>query len=341
MPRTPLHLTIAQDAPRVTHRVVALAHDGMAPFELGIAVEVFGLARPELDVAWWYDLTTASETGAPMRMLGGLTVYADADLGSLADADTVVIPAWPTARRPSPRLLDALRDAHARGARIVTICSGAFLLAATGLLDGLSATTHWRYADLLQRRHPSVSVDPDVLYIDHGRLLTSAGSAAGIDVSLHLVRRDHGAAVANVVARRMVMPAHRDGGQAQFIERPVAGADADELVRRAADWALANLAQPLRVDDLAARAYMSTRTFSRRFNQAMGSSPRRWVIEQRVAASLPLLEETTHPVEHVGALVGFAQPGTFRQHFLRIMRTSPSAYRRAFRAREAEPRVAS
>jgi AraC family transcriptional activator FtrA len=341
MPRTPLRLTVARDAPLVTHRVVALACDGMAPFELGIAVEVFGLARPELDVAWWYDLTTASETGAPMRMLGGLTVHADADLGAVAGADTVVIPAWPTAKRPSPRLLDSLLDAHARGARIVTICSGAFLLAATGLLDGLSATTHWRYADLLQRRHPSVSVDPDVLYIDHGRLLTSAGSAAGIDVCLHLVRRDHGAAVANVVARRMVMPAHRDGGQAQFIERPVAGADTDDLVRQAADWALANLDQPLRVEDLAARAYMSTRTFSRRFNQATGTSPRRWVIEQRVAASLPLLEETTHPVEHVGALVGFAQAGTFRQHFLRIMRTSPSAYRRAFRAREAERRVAS
>jgi AraC family transcriptional activator FtrA len=341
MPRTPLRLTVARDAPLVTHRVVALACDGMAPFELGIAVEVFGLARPELDVPWWYDLTTASETGAPMRMLGGLTVHADADLGAVAGADTVVIPAWPTAKRPSPRLLDSLLDAHARGARIVTICSGAFLLAATGLLDGLSATTHWRYADLLQRRHPSVSVDPDVLYIDHGRLLTSAGSAAGIDVCLHLVRRDHGAAVANVVARRMVMPAHRDGGQAQFIERPVAGADTDDLVRQAADWALANLDQPLRVEDLAARAYMSTRTFSRRFNQATGTSPRRWVIEQRVAASLPLLEETTHPVEHVGALVGFAQAGTFRQHFLRIMRTSPSAYRRAFRAREAEQRIAS
>jgi AraC family transcriptional activator FtrA len=341
MPHAPLHLTVAHDVPPVTHRVVALAHDGMSPFELGIAAEVFGLARPELDVPWWYGLTIAGETRAPMRMLGGLTVYADADLGALAGADTVVIPAWPTARRPSPRLLDTLLDAHARGARILTICSGAFLLAATGLLDGLSATTHWRYADLLRRRHPSVSVDPDVLYIDHGRLLTSAGSAAGIDVCLHLVRRDHGAAVANVVARRMVMPAHRDGGQAQFIERPVAGADGDDLVRQAADWALSNLDEPLRVEDLAARAYMSTRTFTRRFNQAMGTSPRRWVIEQRVAASLPLLEETTHPVEHVSALVGFSQPGTFRQHFLRIMRTPPSAYRRAFRARDAERRIAS
>jgi AraC family transcriptional activator FtrA len=341
MPHAPLRLTVAHDAPPLTHRVVALAHDGMAPFELGIAAEVFGLARPELDVPWWYDLTIAGETGAPMRMLGGLTVYADAGLAAFAGADTIVIPAWPTARRPSSRLLETLLDAHARGARILTICSGAFLLAATGLLDGLSATTHWRYADLLRRRHPSVSVDPDVLYIDHGRLLTSAGSAAGIDVCLHLVRRDHGATVANVVARRMVMPAHRDGGQAQFIERPVAGADGDDLVRQAADWALANLDEPLRVEDLAARAYMSTRTFTRRFNQAMGTSPRRWVIEQRVAASLPLLEETTHPVEHVSALVGFSQPGTFRQHFLRIMRTSPSAYRRAFRGREAERRIAS
>jgi AraC family transcriptional activator FtrA len=306
----------------------------MAPFELGIVVEVFALPRPELETDWWYELDVVTERpDEPLRMVGGMTMQVDHGLDRLTAADTVVIPAWPVDRSPSAELLDALREAGGRGARLVSICSGAFLLAATGLLDGRTAATHWRYADALQRRHPRVKVDPEVLYVEDPPFVTSAGSAAGIDACLHLIRSDHGSGVANLLARRMVVPAHRDGGQAQFIERPVGSGDADALLRQAMDWAVGHLAEPVRVDDLARRAFMAPRTFSRRFAEATGTSPLRWVTEQRVAASLPLLESSDHPVEHVAALVGFTRPAAFRQQFQRVMRTTPSAYRRAFRTR--------
>jgi AraC family transcriptional activator FtrA len=220
----------------------------------------------------------------------------------------------------------------------VSICSGAFLLAATGVLDGRTVATHWHHAEKLQQRHPSLRVDPTVLYIDDERLVTSAGSAAGIDACLHIVRKDHGSAVANVVARRLVIPPHRDGGQAQFIERPVGAGDADHLLRQAMEWALKHLDEPVRVEDLAKRAFMSPRTFSRRFAHATGSSPLRWLIEQRVSASLPLLESTSHPIEHIASLVGFPQAATYRHHFARLMQTSPSAYRRSFRGQQETTR---
>jgi len=327
-------------APPHSHRVAVLAHEGMSPFELGIAVEVFALPRPELEVDWWYGVRVCAErAGEPLAVLGGARLTAGAGLRTVARAQTVILPSWPVSAEPSPALLGALRRAHAAGGRIVTICSGAFLLAATGLLDGHAATTHWRYAGELARRFPRVRVDPGVLYVDSGRLVTSAGSAAGIDACLHVVRTDHGAAVANVLARRLVTTAHRDGGQAQFIERPVGGSDADELIRRAMEWALENLERPLRVEDIAARAFMSPRTFTRRFGEATGTSPLRWLVEQRIGASLPLLESSSHTVEHVGALVGFAQPATFRHHFARVMHTSPSRCRRAFRARAGSARA--
>ena len=306
----------------------------MAPFELGIVVEVFALPRPELETAWWYSLDVVTERpDEPLRMLGGMTMQVAYGLDRLAVADTVVIPAWPVDRAPSVELLDSLRAASRRGARLVSICSGAFLLAATGLLDGRRVATHWRYADELQRRHPRVRVDPSVLYVEDAPFVTSAGSAAGIDACLHLIRSDHGSGVANLLARRMVVPAHRDGGQAQFIERPVGSGDGDALLRQSMDWAVGHLASPIRVDDLARRAFMAPRTFSRRFADANGTSPLRWLTEQRVAASLPLLESTDHPVEHVAALVGFTRPAAFRAQFQRVMRTTPSAYRRAFHAR--------
>ncbi len=314
------------------HRVSVLVHDGMAPFELGIVTEVFGLARPELDVAWWYELSVVAErAGTPLGSVAGLRLTAEHGLERLGSSDTVIVPAWPPRREASPELLAALGAAHAGGARLMSICSGAFLLAQTGLLDGRTVATHWRYADALAQRFDRVRVDPDVLYVDGGDVITSAGSAAGIDACLHVIRSDHGSAVANVVARRLVIAPHRDGGQAQFIERPVGSADADDLLRQAMDWALAHLGEPIRVEDLARRAFMSPRTFTRRFAQATGTSPLRWLIEQRVAASLALLESTSHTVDHVGALVGFTHTATYRHHFTRIMRTSPSAYRRAFR----------
>ncbi|WP_433519118.1 transcriptional regulator FtrA [Nonomuraea sp. CA-143628] len=310
--------------------VSVLAYDGMSPFELGCVVEVFGLPRPELDVPW-YDLAVCAEHDGPLRAVGGFTVQAAYGLDVFAEARTVIVPGVPDVRAEvSPALVDAVRRAHERGARVVSICSGAFVLAAAGLLDGRTATTHWRYAELLQERFPQVRVDPGVLYVDNGDVLTSAGSAAGIDLLIHLIRRDHGPGVANAVARRLVVPPHREGGQAQFIEAAVTPVEDDDAVARTMEWALANLSRPITVAVLARVAGMSQRSFVRHFNRRTGTSPLRWVIAQRIAASLPLLESATAPVEEVGAAVGFESPVTFRHHFSRSMHTSPSAYRKAF-----------
>jgi AraC family transcriptional activator FtrA len=212
----------------------------------------------------------------------------------------------------------------------VSICSGAFALAAAGLLDGRRAATHWRYADELALRYPAVKVDASVLYVDDGDVLTSAGSAAGLDLCLHLVRQDFGAAVANTVARRLVVQPHRAGGQAQFIESPVAPVPDDDRVVATMDWALSHLDTAMTVDDLARRAHLSTRSFLRHFQRSTGTSPMRWLIAQRVQASLALLESTANSVDQVAAAVGFDTATTFRHHFTRAMRTSPTAYRRAF-----------
>lgn len=318
---------------RGMHQVAVLAFDGMAPFELGSVVEVFGLPRPELEVPW-YDLRVcAPAPGRPMRAVGGFTMTAEYGLDEFAAADTVMVVAVPDVRREVPaEIVEALRAAHANGARVVSICSGAFALAAAGLLDGREATTHWRYAGLLQRSYPQVRVNPDVLYVDNGDVLTSAGSAAGLDLCLHLIRSDHGARVANAVARRLVIPPHREGGQAQYVEAAVTEAPEDDAIARAMTWALEHLAEPITVAELARRAHLSTRTFIRHFGRQTGTSPVRWVVVQRVMASLPLLEGTTMPIEEVGAAVGFESPVTFRHQFGRAMRTSPSAYRRTFHA---------
>jgi AraC family transcriptional activator FtrA len=229
---------------------------------------------------------------------------------------------------PQP-VLDALRSAHARGARLVSICSGAFALAAAGVLDGRTAATHWQYASELARRFPLVRVDPDVLYVDGGDVLTSAGSAAGLDLCLHLVRVDHGASVANAVARRLVIPPHREGDQAQFIEAPVPAGE-DDQVARSMSWALAHLDERITVPRLAREANMSTRSYLRHFARRGGTSPIRWLIGQRVRASLALLETSDRSVEQIAAAVGFDSAVTYRHHFARAMHTSPSAYRRRF-----------
>ena len=316
------------------HRVVALTAPGIAPFELGIVVEVFGLDRPELDVPWWYDLRVAAETPGPLpATAGGFSFTVEHGLEALEDADTIIVPGWHG--DPSPQVVDAVRAAHERGARLVSICSGVFLLAATGLLDGGEAATHWRYAERLATRHPDIEVNAGVLYVDNGRVLTSAGSAAGIDLCLHIVRRDHGSKVANAVARRLVIPPHRDGGQAQLIEAPMPAHPDDDPIASVMAWALERLHEPLDLDALAARAYMSVRTFTRRFRKATGTTPGRWLLEQRVRASLALLEGSDASIETVAATVGFASAATYRHHFAAIMRTSPSAYRRAFYAAAA------
>jgi AraC family transcriptional activator FtrA len=249
-------------------------------------------------------------------------------LQALSPADTIIVPAW--YGDPSPQLVEAIRAAHQRGARLVSICSGVFLIAATGLLDGREAATHWRYAARLAGLHPRVSVNADVLYVDNGSVLTSAGSAAGIDLCLHIVRRDHGSAIANAVARRLVIPPHRDGGQAQLIDLPMPAHPDDDPIAAVMAWALERLDHPLDLDTLAGQAYMSVRTFTRRFRKATGTTPGRWLLEQRVRASLTLLETSDASVETVAGSVGFGSAATFRHHFAAIMHTSPTAYRRAF-----------
>ncbi len=317
--------------PGRARRVVALAAPGVAPFELGIVTEVFGLARPELGLEEWYEFAVCAERpGVQRASAGGFGFLVEHGLEALKGAGTVVVPGW--AGEPSTTVIDAVRAAHANGARIVSICSGAFLLAAAGLLDGREAATHWRYADALRARHPDVRVNAAVLYVDGGDVLTSAGSAAGIDLCLHIVRTDHGSAVANAVARRMVIAPYRDGGQAQMVELPMPAHPADDPVARVMQWALARLHEPLPLERLAGEAHMSVRTFNRRFRRATGATPGRWLIEQRVRASLPLLEASTEPVEHVAARVGFATAATYRQRFGEVMHTSPTGYRRAFGA---------
>jgi AraC family transcriptional regulator, transcriptional activator FtrA len=318
--------------PRRPHRVVAVAYDRVALFELAIAVEVFGLPRPELEVPW-YEFTVCSLDPGPLRATGAIRVRARSGLGAIADAGTIIIPGWrDPAEVPPRRLLEALRSAHRRGARLVSICSGVFVLAAAGLLDGKRATTHWRYTDTLRARHPSIRVEPDMLYVEEGRIFTSAGSAAGIDLCLHLVRLDYGAEIANLVARRLVVSPHREGGQAQFIERPVP-AGARGGLARAIEWALGRLDRPLGVDDLARAAALSPRTFLRRFRAELGGTPHRWLTHQRVRAAQHHLETSRSSVEEIAGAVGFGTAQTLRLHFRRILRTSPHAYRRRFAGR--------
>jgi AraC family transcriptional activator FtrA len=319
------------------HRVACLAFDGLAPFELGVAAEVFALARPELETERWYEFALCAERPGPLRVVGGFSVLVPHGLEALEWADTVVVPGVPDPHVDPPEpVLAALRAAHARGARVISICSGAFALAAAGLLDGLEAATHWRYAALLAERFPAVRVNAEVLYLDAGSVLTSAGTAAGIDLCLHLVRRDHGAGVANRVARRMVVAAHRDGGQAQFIEQPVARSQRDDPVGRAMEHALARLGEPLAVSDLARSAHLSPRQLERRFRAATGTSPGRWLIGQRVQASLPMLESGAESVEAVADAVGFT-PAGYRRHFRARLGISPAAYRQRFRAARPAP----
>jgi transcriptional regulator GlxA family with amidase domain len=246
----------------------------------------------------------------------------------------VVVPAWKNVEddRPPPELIDALQRAHRRGARIMSVCSGAFALGHAGLLDGRRATTHWMYAERLATMFPSVEVDPRVLYVDEGDILTSAGTAAGIDLMLHVVRLDHGADVANTVARRMVVPPHRDGGQAQFVELPVAPSADEDPLAGVLGWMLEHLDEPLPVEELAQQAAMSPRTFARRFRAVTGTTPHQWLLSQRILLAQRLLETTDDPVEWVAQRCGFGSAGALRAHFQRATSTSPLAYRRTFRA---------
>ena len=313
--------------------VVALVYDGLCAFEFSCAAEVFGLARPELGPDW-YRFETCSR-GRSVSSQFGMRMRAANGLERLLAAGTIVIPGWQGIDVPVPQaILDALRGAHARGARLLSICSGAFVLAATGLLDGRRATTHWRYAEALQRRYPTICVDPNVLYVDEGSVLTSAGSAAGLDLCLHLVRRDYGSAIANQVARRLVIPPHRDGGQAQFLERPVEDRERKSGQPKSLSVLLDKIrkrpGQSWRIGELARLAAMSERTFMRRFRAATGLSPADWVTRARVDAAREMLENTALPIDHIAERCGLGTPTTLRHHFRKKVGVSPAQYRKRF-----------
>ncbi|GGR24765.1 GlxA family transcriptional regulator [Streptomyces griseomycini] len=313
-------------ATRRTERVVVLALDGVYPFELGIPARILGAADGR------YEVLTCTVDGRPVRSNADFGITVDHGPEVLATADTVVIaPVSPD--RVTGGLPDEVEAALASirpESRIVSICTGAFVLAAAGLLDGRRATTHWQLAGLFRRMYPHVELDPDVLFVDDGRILTSAGAASGVDACLHLVREDHGSRLANTVARRCVVPPFRDGGQAQYIEQPVPEQGAASTAATRA-WALERLGEPLVLADLAAHARMSLRTFARRFHDEVGLSPGRWLIQQRVARARHLLESSDLTVDQVADRVGFATGASLRQHLHAAIGVSPQAYRRTFR----------
>lgn len=315
--------------------VVALAYDGLCTFEFGVAVEIFGLPRPELGDNWYRFAVAAVDEGE-LRATGGIRIMTDGGLDLLAQADTIVIPGWRGADTPVPEALcDALREASARGCRIVTICSGVFVLAATGLLNGRKATTHWRYTALLRCHFPAIQVLDDALYYDEGNILTSAGSAAGIDLCLHLVRQDYGSEIANNVARRLVVQPHRDGAQTQHLVRPVARARESHSLGMIFDFLHQSLAENHSVDALARKAGMSPRTFLRRFADATGTTPARWILNERLLRAREYLANPTLRIDDIAARTGFGSASSLRHHFRVQFNLSPGDYRKATLTRNA------
>jgi transcriptional regulator GlxA family with amidase domain len=314
--------------------VAAVILNGVAPFELAVACEVFGIDRSELGVPWYRFLVCAAEP-TPIRTSVGFTIDTPHGLEGLREADLIVVPpGHGEGDSPPAALLEELRRAHARGARIMSVCTGAFILAAAGLLDGRPATTHWAHAAELAARYPKIKLDPGVLYVDDGDILTSAGTAAGIDLCLHIVRQDHGAEIANGVARRMVVPPHRDGGQAQFVDQPLPDLPACDPFTEALVWVEAHLGDPISVEDLAARSAMSPRTFARRFRATTGTTPHQWLLRQRVLLAQRLLETSDLSVDRIAGRCGLGTATNLRQHFQRLLRTTPNAYRRTFQTAE-------
>ncbi|WP_055563869.1 helix-turn-helix domain-containing protein [Streptomyces atriruber] len=311
------------------HRVVALVHAPQSTFELACAAEVFGIERPGIPRR--YAFGVCAEHPGPVATRAGYDMLVTDGLDALGRADTVIVPGWlPATEAPSPAVIRALRRAHRRGARMLSICSGAFVLAHAGLLDGRRATTHWALADELATRFPAVRLDPDVLYVDHGDVATSAGSGAGIDLCLHVVRTDQGAAYAAQVARNMVMPPHREGGQLQYAA-PAHPAQFDGSLAPLLAWTSEHLDDPVGVDDLAARAGVSARTLARHFADQLGVSPGQWLLAQRIGVARQLLESTDLPLDAVARRAGLSSATNLRRRFLRALGTTPGAYRRAFR----------
>jgi transcriptional regulator GlxA family with amidase domain len=323
------------------HTVAAVIANQLSPFEFSVACEVFGFDRSNLGVPWYRFVVCAADPSPVTTILPGVTVSTPFGLGPLRTADTIVVPVCGVKNEPPRALVTALQRAHARGARILSLCTGAFTLAAAGLLDGRPATTHWRHAAELQQRYPTVAVDPKVLYVDDGDILTSAGSAASIDLCLHIVRKDFGAEIANEVARAVVVPPHRDGGQAQYVHQPIPARADDDQLGDTLTWMAENLDGDLSVEKLARRASMSLRSFARRFNAATGTTPHQWVLNQRVLLAQRLLETSDLPIEMVASRCGMGTAAALRQQFQRAVGTSPAAYRRAFRTTTPAAEVAS
>lgn len=315
------------------HRVVTLLGPPQSPFELACAAEVFGTVVPDVPRRYSFDVCT--ERPGALRTTIGYSMLVDAGLEALRDADTVIVPGWQRYGTPvSPAVTAALQAAHRRGARIVAICTGAFVLAQAGLLDGRRATTHWRSTAQLAAAFPEVRVDPDVLFVDQGDVATSAGTGAGIDLCLHLVRSDHGAAYAAQIARNMVLPPHREGSQLQYAAQPTP-ARADESLAPLLEWASSRLGDRLTIDRLAERAGLSGRTLARRFTEQLGTSPGQWLLGRRLDAARALLEQTDLSVEAIATRVGLASAVNLRRRFRAHLGTTPGAYRRTFGETEA------
>jgi AraC family transcriptional activator FtrA len=317
--------------------VVALLYDGLCTFEFGIVAEIFGLPRPEMGADWYRFASCPIEDG-PLRAHGGFIITPDHGPELIDEADIIIVPGWKGADIPVPEAIcERLRNAHQRGARLASICSGAFVLAATGLLDGGQATTHWRYAQTLRDRHPSVAVDDASLYREHHRILTSAGSAAGMDLLIEIVRQDFGPGAANSVARLLVMPAHRTGGQAQFLERPVAKREGTEI-SPLLDRIRSNLASEWTIERMASECRMSARTFLRRFAEATATTPGDWLVAERVTTAKQLLCQSPASIDDIAASVGFGSAYTLRHHFRQKIGISPAEYRRRFLAEPSSNR---
>ena len=319
------------DNTAIPESVALVVYDGVAPFEIGVACDVFGAAYAQDFGVPWYRLAICGATPS-VRLDVGPRMEVPHGLAAIRTAGTVVVLPTQQPDRVPTEVLAELRAARARGQRILSLCTGAFILAAAGILDGHRATTHWGECAELARRYPAVTVDPDVLYVDEGDLLTSAGSAASIDLCLHVVQRDYGREVATRLARELVVPLYRDGGQAQFIDTPIPVLDESHLFADTLAWLQAHLDQSVTVRDLAGRAAMSPRTFARRFLASTGLTPYQWIVRERIRLAQRLLETSDLPVDAVAVKTGFATAGNLRKHFSRTVRTSPHAYRDAFRA---------
>lgn len=310
--------------------VVLLALPGVAPFEFGVVCEVFGIDRSATGgPAFEFSIATADP--GPVRTSLGFTMNIENDLSVAVTADLVAVPAHEIVGI-DPRYLQVIREAEARGAWVLSVCSGAFALAQAGILEGRRATTHWMHTDRLARLYPGTEVDADVLFVEDRKVVTSAGTAAGIDAALHIVRKEHGAAATNVIARRMVVPPQRDGGQSQYIENPVHEYRSDSFAL-VTEWMLENLAADLTVDQLARKALMSSRTFARRFRADMGTTPAAWLNRQRIMRAQQLLEQSDLGLETIAQQTGFGTAAVMRHHFLKVLQTTPTAYRRTFGAR--------